>query len=216
MMLSFSSFFQEVMCVDQIHIFPHLQESVLQDPVEPEETICFENTKKFVSVDVSSSFLYPMQLPLTESSNMTPNNIESSAVDVNLNFKPLTRSQFRINHRPAIFTSGRVLGMRLIYKSYRKDEEAFKIVGRFQFIDRVLFKNDGNLMATTYCDYQFLPHPINYDGAEQKSDVDVWRYFYSPRYPAKYPNHIKCSYKFVGRPSIPLKFILNEYAETQC
>lgn len=54
-------------------------------------------------------------------------------------------------------------------------------------------------MATTYCDYQFLPHPINYDGAEHKSDVDVWRYFYSPRYPAKYPNHIKCSYKFVGR-----------------
>lgn len=61
-----------------------------------------------------------------------------------------------------------------------------------------IFKIDGKLLPTTFCDYQFLPHPINFV-EEYKYENSLWRHFYSPRYPAKYPAHIKCLYKFIGR-----------------
>ena len=56
------------------------------------------------------------------------------------------------------------------------------------------FKNDGRLIPGTFCDYYFF---ANAEAAP--TTLDVWKYFHSPRFPAKYPSHIKCSYKFIGR-----------------
>lgn len=56
------------------------------------------------------------------------------------------------------------------------------------------FKNDGRLIPGTYCDYYFFANP-----EVPPSSLEIWKYFHSPRFPAKYPGHIKCSYKFIGR-----------------
>ncbi|GAB0088255.1 uncharacterized protein DMENIID0001_026490 [Sergentomyia squamirostris] len=86
--------------------------------------------------------------------------------------------------------------------------ESFSLSGKFRYISKDAYRTTGNLLSTTYCDYQFLPHSTTF-ARENKYENAIFRTFYSPRFPAKYPNHVKCLYKFIGRPLNKVEIIFD-------
>uniref|UniRef100_A0A1I8PA75 CUB domain-containing protein n=1 Tax=Stomoxys calcitrans TaxID=35570 RepID=A0A1I8PA75_STOCA len=79
------------------------------------------------------------------------------------------------------------------------------VTAEYRFLKKDNFKNDGRLIPGTYCDYYFFANP----DVSTKS-LEIWKYFHSPRFPAKYPTHIKCSFKFIGRPETRVELIFEE------
>ncbi|XP_055381427.1 uncharacterized protein LOC129612009 [Condylostylus longicornis] len=219
-------------CLDQIHIFENLREPHIQETNQPEDTVCFENVYQFLLKNFETN----SNKTLSNTKTFIHNSLgENKINNINVQYKnniiedtnlhkqfdrlqingknsPMNfnrgNEEFHIESSSSIFSSEKVLAMRLIY-GHLNQNQPFEVIGKFKFIDKNLFKTDGNLVPSTFCDYEFLPHvPIKfvnyskridfYQGFNINNESDVWRYFYSPRYPAKYPNHIKCSYMFIG------------------
>lgn len=68
------------------------------------------------------------------------------------------------------------------------ENESHYIYIYFHFVSE-LFQTDGQKLAGTMCDHQFISAE---NGRPQGR-------FYSPRYPSSYPKNIRCSYKFRAR-----------------
>ncbi|XP_061395256.1 uncharacterized protein LOC133330868, partial [Musca vetustissima] len=85
------------------------------------------------------------------------------------------------------------------------DNWNLNVTVEYRFLKKERFKNDGRLIPGTYCDYYFFANP----DVSPKA-LEIWKYFHSPRFPAKYPAHIKCSYKFIGRPETRVELIFEE------
>ncbi|XP_073817814.1 sol1 isoform X2 [Musca autumnalis] len=85
------------------------------------------------------------------------------------------------------------------------DNWNLNVTVEYRFLKKERFKNDGRLIPGTFCDYYFFANP----DVSPKS-LEIWKYFHSPRFPAKYPAHIKCSYKFIGRPETRVELIFEE------
>lgn len=65
-------------------------------------------------------------------------------------------------------------------------------------LSAVNYETNGKLQTSSFCDYQFLPYSQDFLERNPYGSL-LWRYFFSPRYPAKYPEQVKCSYEFIGR-----------------
>ncbi|XP_058976915.1 cubilin isoform X2 [Musca domestica] len=85
------------------------------------------------------------------------------------------------------------------------DNWNLNVTVEYRFLKKERFKNDGRLIPGTYCDYYFFANP----DVSPKA-LEIWKNFHSPRFPAKYPAHIKCSYKFIGRPETRVELIFEE------
>lgn len=59
-------------------------------------------------------------------------------------------------------------------------------------------------MPHSYCDFYFFASLAGEEGSLGQG------YFHSPRFPAHYPAHIKCAYKFIGRPDTHVELLFEE------
>lgn len=59
-------------------------------------------------------------------------------------------------------------------------------------------------MPHSFCDFYFFASTSTED------DNLGQGYFHSPRFPAHYPAHIKCAYKFIGRPDSRVELLFEE------
>lgn len=108
-------------CIDQIQIYPHLKEPVIQkDSSIPEDTICDENSYLYSATKEFIGNIYTASEP-----NVT-------IMDTN------RVSPFRIRNRKSFYSSDRILGIRITFETINKivDITAFNISGKFQFIAR--------------------------------------------------------------------------------
>lgn len=114
-------------CIDQIQIYPHLKEPIIQkDTSIPEDTICDEN-----------SYMYSMAKQFV-------GNIYSVAEQNELDYKYGNTmdsnhvSPFRIRNRKSFYSSDRILGFRITFETIDQiiDKKAFSISGHFRFIPR--------------------------------------------------------------------------------
>ncbi|XP_058807855.1 dorsal-ventral patterning protein tolloid-like [Phymastichus coffea] len=72
--------------------------------------------------------------------------------------------------------------------------------GTFRFIDRRIFETDGQLVPNKMCDYQFVSSQF----------TPQHGHFYSPRYPAPYPENIHCQYHFRARLKERIRVVFEE------
>lgn len=71
------------------------------------------------------------------------------------------------------------------------------------FLLAELFKTNGRLVPHSFCDFYFF--------ASTGTEGNLGQgYFHSPRFPAHYPAHIKCAYKFIGRPDSRVELLFEE------
>lgn len=160
-----------VSCRDVIEIFPYLREASLENSTIPEFVLCNRTS--------------------TSGSTLT-----SSA--------KILRDPPKL-----IYTSSAILGLRIRFAkpledlalaAPNKSESTLQIVGKYRFLNKKLFENDGRLISASYCDYYFFANNNENTIDDVNSSLSpLWKHFHSPRYPAFYPAHVKCSYKFIGR-----------------
>ncbi|XP_017778363.1 PREDICTED: deleted in malignant brain tumors 1 protein-like, partial [Nicrophorus vespilloides] len=91
-------------------------------------------------------------------------------------------------------------GLVLEFHSGSKTTNATGFSGTFRFIDRRLFRTDGQKLTGTMCDYQFSSS--DYTPSHGK--------FYSPRYPSSYPKNIRCSYRFRARQKERIRIVFEK------
>ncbi|XP_037811677.1 deleted in malignant brain tumors 1 protein-like [Lucilia sericata] len=128
-------------------------------------------------------------------------NISSTATTTIMNIDDLPPYEF-------IYSSGKIFALRLRFAKPlppKIDNWHLNVSVEYRFLKKDNFKNDGRLIPGTYCDYYFFANP-----EVPPNSLDIWKYFHSPRFPAKYPSHIKCSYKFIGRPETRVEVIFEE------
>ncbi|XP_026467131.1 suppressor of lurcher protein 1-like [Ctenocephalides felis] len=100
-----------------------------------------------------------------------------------------------------IYSSSSSLALSLHVPDYNLPEGAgFR--GTFRFLDKRLFRTDGQKLAGTECDHQFLSGDLSPSSG----------HFHSPRYPATYPGKVSCSYRFRARPSERIKIVFEEFS----
>ncbi|KPJ07644.1 Deleted in malignant brain tumors 1 protein [Papilio machaon] len=71
---------------------------------------------------------------------------------------------------------------------------------RLDTINGGQFETEGVRVPSTECDYQF----------SRSGSRPVHGRLYSPRYPSSYPNNVRCSYHFHGRPKDRVKVVFEE------
>ncbi|XP_067618350.1 uncharacterized protein [Eurosta solidaginis] len=119
-----------------------------------------------------------------------------------------------------IYSAGKIFGIRVRLRKRQQQVEQnslqidgdytlktgiLNITGEYRFFKKEYFKNDGRLIPGTYCDYYFFA-----DANAKPESFEIWKYFHSPRFPAKYPAHIQCAYKFIGRPETRVEVVFEE------
>ncbi|XP_050341395.1 suppressor of lurcher protein 1 [Bactrocera neohumeralis] len=121
-----------------------------------------------------------------------------------------------------IYSAGKIFGIRVRFNQQQllQREQALgneadggvalknwllNITGEYRFLKKEHFQNDGRLIPGSYCDYYFFADPN-----AKPDSFEIWQYFHSPRFPAKYPAHIKCAYKFIGRPESRVEIVFEE------
>ncbi|KAM8703104.1 hypothetical protein ACLKA7_005436 [Drosophila subpalustris] len=104
-----------------------------------------------------------------------------------------------------IYSAGRLLGLRLSFQKppTKVDNWHLNLTASYRFLKKELFKTEGRLVPHSFCDYYFF--------ASTSTDGNLGQgYFHSPRFPAHYPAHIKCAYKFIGRPDSRVELLFEE------
>ncbi|XP_012156107.1 uncharacterized protein LOC105664730 [Ceratitis capitata] len=116
-----------------------------------------------------------------------------------------------------IYSAGKIFGIRIRFKQQHQQQQQqqqhqgdvlnwpLNITGEYRFLKKEYFQNDGRLIPGSYCDYYFFA-----DANAKPQTFEIWQYFHSPRFPAKYPAHIKCAYKFIGRPESRVEIVFEE------
>ncbi|XP_055690923.1 suppressor of lurcher protein 1 [Lutzomyia longipalpis] len=185
-------------CLDEIRIYPHLKNTIITDTTLHEDVICANNATDYFSSNttISPKVKDPMQ--------------SSKMADLKKKLKLIEGNIFNVLlFKKAIFSSDSVMAIQIFHHNITTfSNENFSISGKFRYISKDLYRTTGNLLSTTYCDYQFLPHSTNF-AREHKVENAIFRHFYSPRFPAKYPSHVKCLYKFIGRPQNRIEIIFD-------
>ncbi|XP_062125722.1 LOW QUALITY PROTEIN: suppressor of lurcher protein 1 [Drosophila sulfurigaster albostrigata] len=94
-----------------------------------------------------------------------------------------------------IYSAGRLLGLRLSFQQppAKLTNWPLNLTASYRFLKQESFRTEGRLVPHSFCDYYFF--------ASTSGDGQLGQgHFHSPRFPAHYPAHIKCAYKFIGRP----------------
>ncbi|XP_017026664.1 suppressor of lurcher protein 1 isoform X1 [Drosophila kikkawai] len=105
-----------------------------------------------------------------------------------------------------IYSSGRLMGLRLRFQHppTNADRWNLTLTASYRFLKRENFRTDGRLVPHSYCDFYFFASLATEEGNLGQG------YFHSPRFPAHYPAHIKCAYKFIGRPDTHVEILFEE------
>ncbi|KAH8383416.1 hypothetical protein KR009_008478, partial [Drosophila setifemur] len=105
-----------------------------------------------------------------------------------------------------IYSAGRLLGLRLRFQQPPTKEDTWNLTlkASYRFLKRENFQTEGRLVPHSYCDFYFFASMAGEDGNLGQG------YFHSPRFPAHYPAHIKCAYKFIGRPDTHVELLFEE------
>ncbi|XP_017076754.2 suppressor of lurcher protein 1 [Drosophila eugracilis] len=105
-----------------------------------------------------------------------------------------------------IYSSGRLLGLRLRFQQPPTDLANWNLTltASYRFLKRDNFKTDGRLVPHSFCDFYFFASLSGEVGNLGQG------YFHSPQFPAHYPAHIKCAYKFIGRPDTHVEILFEE------
>ncbi|KAH8306473.1 hypothetical protein KR018_012422, partial [Drosophila ironensis] len=106
-----------------------------------------------------------------------------------------------------IYSAGRLFGLRLRFQQPPSKEDTWNLTlnASYRFLKRENFCTDGRLVPHSYCDFYFFAS-LTGDGEGGLGQG----YFHSPRFPAHYPAHIKCAYKFIGRPDTHVELLFEE------
>ncbi|EDW14657.2 suppressor of lurcher protein 1 isoform X1 [Drosophila mojavensis] len=104
-----------------------------------------------------------------------------------------------------IYSGGRLLGLRVSFQQppTRLSDWTLNLTASYRFLKQELFKTNGRLVPHSFCDFYFFAST----GIEGNLGEG---YFHSPRFPANYPAHIKCAYKFIGRPDSRVELLFEE------
>ncbi|ALC46041.1 CG33098 [Drosophila busckii] len=105
-----------------------------------------------------------------------------------------------------IYSSGRLLGLRLSFRQAptKADNWQLNLTASYRFLKQESFKTEGRLVPHSFCDFYFF-------ASTNSADENLGQgYFHSPRFPAHYPAHIKCAYKFIGRPDSRVELLFEE------
>uniref|UniRef100_B3P1C0 GG16488 n=1 Tax=Drosophila erecta TaxID=7220 RepID=B3P1C0_DROER len=105
-----------------------------------------------------------------------------------------------------IYSAGRLLGLRLRFQQPPTDLASWNLTlsASYRFLKRENFRTDGRLVPHSFCDFYFFASLSGEDGNVGQG------YFHSPQFPAHYPAHIKCAYKFIGRPDTHVEILFEE------
>ncbi|XP_002054325.3 suppressor of lurcher protein 1 [Drosophila virilis] len=104
-----------------------------------------------------------------------------------------------------IYSAGRLLGLRLSFRQppTKLADWPLNLTATYRFLKQELFKTNGRLVPHSFCDFYFF--------ASTGTEGNLGQgYFHSPRFPAHYPAHIKCAYKFIGRPDSRVELLFEE------
>ncbi|XP_030371779.1 suppressor of lurcher protein 1 [Scaptodrosophila lebanonensis] len=107
-----------------------------------------------------------------------------------------------------IYSAGRLFGLRLSFQQppVKVADWTLNLTAAYRFLKRENFRTEGRLVPHSYCDFYFFASTND----DADAALNVWRYFHSPRFPAHYPAHIKCAYKFIGRPDSCVEVVFEE------
>ncbi|XP_017110716.1 suppressor of lurcher protein 1 [Drosophila elegans] len=107
-----------------------------------------------------------------------------------------------------IYSAGRLLGLRLRFQQppTELDSSSWNLTlnASYRFLKRENFRTDGRLVPHSFCDFYFFASLSGEEGSLGQG------YFHSPQFPAHYPAHIKCAYKFIGRPDTHVELLFEE------
>ncbi|XP_017040955.1 suppressor of lurcher protein 1 [Drosophila ficusphila] len=106
-----------------------------------------------------------------------------------------------------IYSAGRLLGLRLRFQQPPTGDPAkwnLTLTASYRFLKRENFRTDGRLVPHSFCDFYFFAKLAGEEGNLGQG------YFHSPQFPAHYPAHIKCAYKFIGRPDTHVEILFEE------
>ncbi|XP_017000317.3 uncharacterized protein Sol1 [Drosophila takahashii] len=105
-----------------------------------------------------------------------------------------------------IYSAGRLLGLRLRFQQPPMDLARWNLTltASYRFLKRENFRTDGRLVPHSFCDFYFFASLSGEEGNLGQG------YFHSPQFPAHYPAHIKCAYKFIGRPDTHVEILFEE------
>ncbi|XP_052835607.1 suppressor of lurcher protein 1 isoform X1 [Drosophila gunungcola] len=107
-----------------------------------------------------------------------------------------------------IYSAGRLLGLRLRFQQPPTDlaNSSWNLTlnASYRFLKRENFRTDGRLVPHSFCDFYFFASLSGEEGSLGQG------YFHSPQFPAHYPAHIKCAYKFIGRPDTHVELLFEE------
>ncbi|XP_037730811.1 suppressor of lurcher protein 1 [Drosophila subpulchrella] len=105
-----------------------------------------------------------------------------------------------------IYSAGRWLGLRLRFQQPPTDLTHWNLTlaASYRFLKRDNFRTDGRLVPHSFCDFYFFASLSGEEGNLGQG------YFHSPQFPAHYPAHIKCAYKFIGRPGTHVEILFEE------
>ncbi|XP_044313252.1 suppressor of lurcher protein 1 [Drosophila rhopaloa] len=105
-----------------------------------------------------------------------------------------------------IYSAGRLLGLRLRFQQPPTDLASWNLTltASYRFLKRENFRTDGRLVPHSFCDFYFFASLSGEEGSVGQG------YFHSPQFPAHYPAHIKCAYKFIGRPDTHVEILFEE------
>lgn len=103
----------------------------------PEEIICAENSKQFITTNTS---VRSGSLDTTETNNVVENNDVDHAYEDN---QSVTHKSFSenevvfIEHRKTLFSSDNIFGLRLVFKNVLElPNSYFSISGKYRFLDK--------------------------------------------------------------------------------
>ncbi|KAL9893873.1 suppressor of lurcher protein 1 [Glossina fuscipes] len=177
-------------CLDYIEIFPYLREPVVENITMAEYMYC----------NYSQSFVPSQPTPSSNFDSINDKRLANLSSTTQIHITT-TRPMFLSPTHEFIYSSHRILAIRVRFNKSSLpgakrliNNWPLQLTGEYRFLKKEHFQNDGRLIKNSYCDYYFFANPENSYEA-----LKVWKYFHSPRFPAKYPAHIKCFYKFIGR-----------------
>ncbi|EDV94343.1 GH20602 [Drosophila grimshawi] len=116
-----------------------------------------------------------------------------------------TWCQHSARNATPIYSAGRLLGLRLRFQQPPTKLAGWplNLTATYRFLKQENFKTNGRLVPHSFCDFYFFAS-TGHDGNLGQG------YFHSPRFPAHYPAHIKCAYKFIGRPDSRVELLFEE------
>ncbi|XP_036325019.1 uncharacterized protein LOC118738202 [Rhagoletis pomonella] len=184
----------------------------------PPTTVEAKQKTSSVNVNASSMATLAIKKPTMLSMSSVANYAHSTVIAAN---NSVGGSIGDLRSNEFIYSSGKIFGIRVRFKQQQQqqrekslqaadDADALKsfqlnITGEYRFLKKEHFQNDGRLIPGSYCDYYFFA-----DANAKSENFEIWQYFHSPRFPAKYPAHIKCAYKFIGRPESCVEIVFEE------